>query len=66
MSWNTVSQFHTGASQVALGIKNLPSNAGDTEMQVQSLSQEDSLEEDMAKNKRDSLVIPILQMIKLR
>ena len=33
-------------------IKNPPSNAGGTETQVQSLSQEDPLEEDMAKKKK--------------
>ena len=29
-------------------VKNLPANAGDTEMQVQSLDQEDPLEKEMA------------------
>ena len=47
-------------------IKNPPSNAGGTETQVQSLSQEDPLEEDMAKKKKDYLIIPILQMVKSR
>ena len=36
------------ASQVAPVVKNLPANAGDTEMQFQSWGQEDSLEEEMA------------------
>ena len=39
--------FHR-ASQVALVVKNLPANEGDTEMWVQSLGWEDSLKEDMA------------------
>ena len=37
-----------GASQVALVVKNPPANAGDTEVQVQSLGPEDSLEKGMA------------------
>ena len=37
-----------GASRVALVVKNLPDNAGDIEMQVWSLGQEDPLEEGMA------------------
>ena len=41
-------QCITRASQVALGIKNLPANAVDIEMQVQSLDQDDPLEEGMA------------------
>ena len=36
------------AFQVALMVKNLPANAGDVEMQVQSLGREDPLEEGMA------------------
>ena len=36
------------ASQVALVVKNPPTNAGDTEMQVQTLGREDLLEEGMA------------------
>ena len=36
------------ASQVALVVKNLPANAGDVEMCVQSLGQEDPLEEGTA------------------
>ena len=36
------------ASQVALVVKNTPTNAGDTKIQVQSLGQEDPLEEGMA------------------
>ena len=34
----------TQASQVALEVKDPPTNSGDTEMQVQSLGQEDPLE----------------------
>ena len=37
-----------GASQVALVVKNLPTNAGDIETWVLSLGQEDPLEEGMA------------------
>ena len=37
-----------GASQVALEVKNLPVSGGDIELQVQSLGQEDPLEEGMA------------------
>ena len=37
-----------GVSQVALVVKNLPDNAGDIEMQVWSLGQEDPLEESTA------------------
>ena len=37
-----------GASQQAPVVKKLPANAGDKEMQVQSLGQEDPLEEGMA------------------
>ena len=36
------------ASQVALVVKNLPANVGDIEMQFQSLSGEDPLEEGLA------------------
>ena len=36
-----------GASPVALVVKNLPANAGDIEPRVQSLGQEDPLEEEM-------------------
>ena len=36
------------AFQVALMVKSLPANAGDVEMQVQSLGREDPLEEGMA------------------
>ena len=36
------------ASQVVLVVKNLPANPGDYEMRVQSLGQEDPLEEGMA------------------
>ena len=36
-----------GASQVALGVKNLTANTGDIEMQVRSLGREDPLEEGM-------------------
>ena len=36
------------ASLVALVVKNLPANARDIEMWVQSLGQEDPLEEEMA------------------
>ena len=38
----------TGASQVALVVKNLPANVGDIEMQVRSLGWEDPLEEGRA------------------
>ena len=38
----------SGASQVAVLVKNPPANAGDEDMWVQSLGQEDSLEEGMA------------------
>ena len=38
----------TWASQVALVVKNLPANAGDVRMEVQSLGREDPLEEEMA------------------
>ena len=37
-----------GASQVMLVVKNLPANAGDIKVQVQSLGQEDFLKEGMA------------------
>ena len=37
-----------GVSQVVLVVKNLPANAGDVETRVQSLGQEDPLEEGMA------------------
>ena len=37
-----------GASQVVLLVKNPPANAGDIEMWVRSLGQEDPLEEGMA------------------
>ena len=37
-----------GASQVALMVKNLPDNAGDIEMRVRSLGQNDLLGESMA------------------
>ena len=37
-----------GASQVALVVKNLPANAGDIKVQVQSPGQEDFLKEGMA------------------
>ena len=33
---------------MVLAVKNLPANAGDMEMRVQSLGREDSLDEDMA------------------
>ena len=36
------------ASQAVLAVKNLPSSAGDMEMQVQSLGWEDPLEKGMA------------------
>ena len=36
-----------GASQVALVVKNLPADAGDTEMQVWSLGRGDALEVEM-------------------
>ena len=36
------------ASQVALVVKNMPANAGDIEMQVQSLDWKESLEKGMA------------------
>ena len=36
------------SSQVELVVKNLPANAGDIEIQVQSLAQENYLEEGMA------------------
>ena len=36
-----------GASQVALEVKNPPANAGDKQMQVPPLSQEDPLEESL-------------------
>ena len=36
------------ASQVALVVKNLPANAGDARMWVQSLGRQDSLEKGMA------------------
>ena len=38
----------TGASQVALVVKKPPANQETQEIQVQSLGQEDSLEEEMA------------------
>ena len=41
------------ASQVALMVKNLPANAGDVEMRVQSLGQEDPLEEGTATHSSD-------------
>ena len=41
-------QFKHRASQVALVVKNLPANAGDTETQAQSRGQENPLEEGMA------------------
>ena len=41
-------QAWTGASQVALVIKNLPANVGDVRDVVQSLGWEDPLEEGMA------------------
>ena len=37
-----------GAAQVVLVVKSLPANTGDKEMQVQSLGQEDALEDEMA------------------
>ena len=39
---------YTWASQAVLVVKNLPANAGDIEMQVQSLGQEDPLKEETA------------------
>ena len=41
-------QFKHRASQVTLVVKNSPANAGDIEMQVQSLGQENPLEEGTA------------------
>ena len=39
---------YTGASQVALVVKNAPPNAGHIEMQAQSLGRKDPLEQEMA------------------
>ena len=44
----TISHFGYLHSQVALVARNPPSNAGDIEMLVQSLGEEDPLEEGMA------------------
>ena len=41
-------QESPGPSQVALVVKNPPANAGDTELWVRSLGQEDPLEKEMA------------------
>ena len=40
--------FNYKMTQVVLVVKNLPANAGDIDMQLQSLGREDSLEEGMA------------------
>ena len=44
----TGKMHNKSASQVALGVKNLPVNAGHTRDAVQSLGQEDPLEKEMA------------------
>ena len=44
----TISHWGYLHSQVALVVRNPPSNAGDIELPVQSLGQEDTLEEGMA------------------
>ena len=46
--WKEKNSAGTWVSQVALVVKNPPTNAGDTEMQVQTLGREDLLEEGMA------------------
>ena len=52
LGWLTLSLclflYKMGVSQVVLVVKNLPANAGDVETRVQSLGQEDPLEEGMA------------------
>ena len=40
--------FLTSASEVVLVVKNLPANAGEVEMWVRSLGQEDTLEKGIA------------------
>ena len=50
-SWDSGKRLHLnaiGASQVVLVVKNLSASAGEREIWVQSLDQEDPLEEDMA------------------
>ena len=47
-SLSPLSMILTGTSQVAIVVKNLPAIAGEIQMQVHSLSQEDPLEEGMA------------------
>ena len=46
--WKEKNSAGTWVSQVALVVQNPPTNAGDTEMQVQTLGREDLLEEGMA------------------
>ena len=47
-----ISSPSTQASQVALVVKNLPSNAGDMRHGVRSMAQEDPLKEGMATHSR--------------
>ena len=47
-TWFAGGCIQPGASQVALAVKNLPANAGDTGYGVLSLSGEEPLEEGMA------------------
>ena len=47
------------ASQVVLVVKNLPGNAGDVRMGVQSLDLEDPLEEETATDSSDCLENPM-------
>ena len=46
--WKEKNSAGTCVSQVVLVVKNVPTNAGDTEMRVQTLGREDLLEEGMA------------------
>ena len=46
--WKEKNSAGTWVSQVVLVVKNVPTNAGDTEMRVQTLGREDLLEEGMA------------------
>ena len=46
--WKEKNSAGTWVSQVVLVVKNVPTNAGDTEMLVQTLGREDLLEEGMA------------------
>ena len=43
--WKEKNSAGTWVSQVVLVVKNVPTNAGDTEMRVQTLGREDLLEE---------------------